>query len=142
MGLSVNVALNKKLFRGESLGKDHMALAPEESKLTSLAEKLKLTPMPKFDGSSMEEFAENCGLDLEEAAAMHGLKPDDPEFTEEKWFPPAEGLKTVRGLLTQLRKSSKGFRNATGIIADLEDIECELERAERGKALFQFRLLD
>jgi hypothetical protein len=142
MGLSVNVVVNKKIFRGKSLGKDHMALPPEEEKLSKLAKKLKVTPIHKFEGRSWADLAEACGLDPEEAAEMQGMKADDPEFANEKWFPPAEGLKTVRGLLAELRKSSKGFKQSSMIIADLEGIEGELEQAERGKALFQFQLLD
>ncbi len=109
-------------------------------------------PIPGFDASSV------CGKSLEKAHARldgiareRGLTPlgdflsTDPEdvraffgaeglqLPAEQWFDPAEGLRTIRGLLSYLRENPAGVNPARRVREDLEAAEAVLlAAAEHG----------
>jgi hypothetical protein len=107
--------------------------------------------MPGFDASSvdgkylekaltqLDGIARSLGLvplatfisgDPSEAAALLGDAgdvPDDVHLSEEQWFEPAEGLKTVQGLLDVIRRDPSRVRNA-----DVKRVMADLENTEKG----------
>jgi hypothetical protein len=74
-----------------------------------------------------QEFRQ-VGDDLA-ALREQGLPP-------EQWYPPADGLRTVRGLAEHVRSNPDEFERADDLLADLADVERYLLAAEGGGVRF------
>ena len=75
----------------------------------------------------MEFFSQ----DPEEAAAFvedEGADPPPGGFPPEQWFPAADGLATVRGLLSYLVTNPTAARDSEAIADDLREFESVLDR--------------
>jgi hypothetical protein len=88
--------------------------------LDRLAERAGVRPL-------MEFFSQ----DPAEAAAFfedEGADPPDDGFPPEVWFPAADGLTTVRGLLSYLEANPTEVKDSSGLIEDLKEFESLLGR--------------
>ncbi len=102
------------------------SLAKAQQELDAMAVKLGVKPIGAFfsyDEDSRAFLEEEAGIDpaeLKSAAAT-------------KWFAPADGIKTISGLLHAVQQSPKELGNSERIIAELEEFMAVLEKlAERG----------
>jgi hypothetical protein len=131
MGMSLNVAFNKKVAPYDKHGADHVVVADAVERLDRIAKKSKLATLSEFQSINPEEAAEMFDMDPEEM----GLPPL-------QWFDPEKGLAAVRGLIKLLRGNPKAVQKRLEILKDLEEIEQELLAASKQKAKFHFALLD
>jgi hypothetical protein len=114
----------------------------------TISESRKVRIIPYFDRrtggpetfTSGHALARNA-LDLDDLAAWLGLAPlgsfgfaDDLCGERVVWHDPASGLRTVSGLLAELRREP-GLMEAE-VLADLEKIEARLQVAVKEGALF------
>ena len=129
MGMSLNVAFNKKVAPYDTIGADHTTLGDMIDQLEKIAKKSKLASLMQFHSMDPEEAAELFDIDPEEAGPL-------------KWFDPKKGLVAVRGFITLLRENPKVIPKAAEILEDLESIEKELVAASEQKAKFHFAYLD
>jgi hypothetical protein len=88
--------------------------------LEQLAERAGVRPLMEFFSQDPEDLAEF--LDTE------GAEPTADGLPAEQWFPAADGLVTVRGLLSYLSAESTAVPDATAIIGDLQEFESVLGR--------------
>ncbi len=104
------------------------SLAANEDALEKIASRLGVKPLLDFFSADVNSMA----LLLDEGAG-------DPELVKTlpppQWFSPADGLATVRALLTELRQNPTSLGSATlTIVGELEEYENVLEKAERHKS--------
>ena len=88
--------------------------------LDGLAERAGVHPLMDFfsvDPESAAAFCEEAGADAPEGG-----------FPPEQWFPAADGLTTVRGLLSYLEANPTAARDSSAVIEDLKDFESILSR--------------
>src|SRR5262245_12809946 len=122
MGMSFNVAFNKKVAPYDKLGADHMALGPAVERLDKAAKKSKLATLGEFHS-----------VDPEDAAEMFDMDPEEMGLGPLQWFDPEKGLAAVRGLIAFLRENPKAVPKSSEILADLEEVEQELLAASKHK---------
>ena len=131
MGISFNVAFNKKVPPHDKLGGDHMALGAGGERLDKVATARGLATLNQF-----------ISIDPEEAAELSGMDPDELGLPPLEWFDPAAGLAAVRALAALLRAEPKVVPKGAALLADLAAVEQELTAAQQRKARFHFWLLD
>jgi hypothetical protein len=131
MGMSFNVAFDKKVAPFGKLGADHMALGAGVERLDKVAKTRKLATLGQFHSIDPDEAGEKFGMDPEEM----GLPPL-------QWFEPAKGLAAVRPLIPLLRENPKAVPRSSEVLSELEAVEQELVAASKHKAKFHFCLLD
>jgi hypothetical protein len=131
VGVSFNVAFNKKVPPYDKLGGDHMALGEGGERLDKVAAARGLATLNQF-----------VSIDPEEAAELSGLDPEELGLPPLEWFDPAAGLAAVRGLAALIRAEPKVVPKGAALLADLEAVEQELAAAQQRKARFRFCLLD
>lgn len=68
----------------------------------------------------------------------HGMDPAKMGLPPERWFPAAEGLKTVRGLIEHVGKNLNDFKQPNPILRDLKAAEALLAAAEAAGVRFHF----
>jgi hypothetical protein len=121
MGMGWRVALERELPAVAQVAMDGKALIFRQRDLDELAEQLGLAPLTEFVSSNPEAVA---GYLREQ-----GLDPADYPLPEEEWFAPADGLRTVRGLLAHLQSVPEAVLDAQRIVRDLAAIEQVLTAA-------------
>src|SRR5262245_12771877 len=96
-----------------------------------------------FYHRQIDELAERLGLDPlsgffsplpDEVAAYlrrQGVDPDTVELPDEEWHDPADGLRTVRGLIDHMTSQPHEVPQPEKVRADLEVVARDLESAER-----------
>jgi hypothetical protein len=104
------------------------SLAANEDALEKIASRLGVKPLLDFFSADVNSMA----LLLDEGAG-------DPELVKAlpppQWFLPADGLRTVQALLTELRKNPMTLGSATlPVVAELEDYENVLQKAVSHKS--------
>lgn len=103
---------------------DGSGLGENVTKLDRQAMALGLKPLYEFFSVSLDEardLLEDSGQTLEDLGVP---------LPEEKWFAPADGLVTVRGLAQWVRSTPKSVRAKKRVLADLERMEEILVRAD------------
>ena len=107
MGVALYIALEKEIpgFDASSVCGKHLEKAQE--RLDGIAKELGLTPLGDFISMAPEDV-----LDFFEG---EGGMPEGHEPPAEEWFDPAEGLRTVRGLLSHLREHPASVKQARGV---------------------------
>src|SRR5262249_43788202 len=90
-------------------------LAKAQTSLDRIAQGQDLTPL--------EEFVSAAPEDVLAFLEGEGGVPEGVEIPPEAWFEPAEGLRTVRGLLHHLRHDPCGVPRAREVCDDLEAAE-------------------
>ncbi len=76
------------------------------------------------------EFFSQDPVELAEFLESEGVDPDPDALTEERWFPAADGLRSVRGILAFLAANPKTTRDLPAIVEDLHALESVLGRLE------------
>lgn len=98
------------------------ALLYYHRQIDELADQLELIAPSRF-------FSRSPG-DIAEYLRSQGFERSLDELPEEEWFDPADGLRSIRGLLEALRSTPAAAPEPQRIIADLEEIERALVLAE------------
>jgi hypothetical protein len=102
------------------------AVAREEDALERLAKKLGVQPLLAFFSADQNSMATLLDGGAGDPAWAKTLPPP-------QWFSPDDGLKTVRALLTHLRRSPGAVGEAQNVIHELEQYEAVLRKTgERG----------
>jgi len=119
-GIAFLTAFRRAIPDLGTLGADCMAIEPALAALDQLAQQAKLPPLSEFVNHDPQ-----------------GLTTEKP-----KWFDPAAGLATVRGLLDRLGRSARTVKNSKRIVQDLKILGNDLVQAQQHKAKFHFVMLD
>ncbi len=90
--------------------------------LEHLAREAGVRPLMEFFSMSPESF--------EALIADEGVEPPPGELPPEQWFPAAEGLATVRGLLAYLTSHPEAADEVDRLIGDLRQFEDVLGRLD------------
>jgi hypothetical protein len=120
MGAAYYITLEREIEGFHSMT-DGKALIAASDKLEKVARKLQVTPLGGFVSAGAEELEDLLG---EDAA-------DVPDLPPKTWHPAKDGLKTVRALLDHVRRSPKDVKESDRVVADLEDLERILLKAEQ-----------
>jgi hypothetical protein len=126
MGLALYVALEKEVPGVDASSVCGKALAKAQARLDGIARQHGLTPLEDFLSVAPEDVAALLG---DEGEAPEGLG-----LPAEQWFDPADGLRTVRGLLTH------GGDRPAGVRDDLEATERVLLAARQHGVRFHLAL--
>lgn len=116
------VVLQQELAGVELVADAGKALLYYHRQIDELAERLDLIALSRFFSRSPAAIAEYL--------REQGFERNLDELPEEEWFDPADALRTVRGLLDELRAGSSAAPEPEKIAADLEEVEKALIRAE------------
>jgi hypothetical protein len=119
-GISFIVAFQRAIPDMGTLGGDCMAIEPTLPALDKLAATANVPSLSSFVNPDPER-----------------LSGSDPE-----WFDAEAGLKTVRGLLAELKQNARAIKNTKKVAEDLALLEKDLERAKQKKVKFNFVMLD
>ena len=103
---------------------DGKCLAHNDRRLDRAAKAAGVEPLGAFFGMGADAMADLLGLEADE------LDLPDEADAEEKWFSAAEGLRTVRALLTWIRASPGSLKDEAGVIDELVECERQLAIAE------------
>lgn len=106
------------------------ALARESDRLDSAARRRSVEPVT----SLLSESPASLLAQLQEA----GFDPSKMRVPPEKWFPAAEGLKTVRALAAHVTANLNDFKQPNPILRDLKAAEALLAAAEGTGVRFHF----
>ena len=98
------------------------ALARESDRLDFAAKRANVTALT----SLLSENPEVLAAQMRE----EGFDPSKMRLPPERWFPIADGLKSVRGLLTFVGANLNDFKQPNPILRDLKAIEEKLVAAE------------
>lgn len=132
MGLGWYVVLERELPEAAIAKEGGKALIHHQHELDDLARRLDLMPLSGL--VSVRPAA------LAAYLQQQGLDPNEIPIPDEEWYDPAEGLKTVRGLIEHLRKAPGAapatVPNSVRVVQDLQGIEKALIVAEREKVQF------
>ena len=105
-------------------------LARVEAQLDGIAERLGLQPLRSF-----------LGMSEGEARDLHENLPESNSWFETRWFDPATGLATVRGLLDHLHAhpdEAAGLASREEVLRDLEAAANLLQAARQEEVRFYF----
>jgi hypothetical protein len=132
MAQAILVTLEKEIpeaaaYRKSGTGK---ALARELERVDFAARKAKVT-----QPSSL--LSENSAALIEEMKAQ-GFDPSKMRVPPEQWFPPADGLATVRGLIAHVTANLNDFKQPNPILRDLKAAEALLAAAQAAGVKFHF----
>jgi hypothetical protein len=128
MGLGWHVALQSPLAGVNPADVDGKALIHRQRDLDELARRISVEPLSHFVSANPEALARYL--------AQQGLDAADYSVPEEEWFAAADGLKTVRGLLAELRSRPDAVLDSHRILRDLEAIERILQVASQAQVAF------
>jgi hypothetical protein len=79
---------------------------------------------------------------LEAQLREEGFDPSKMRLPPEQWFDPAEGLKTVRGLIADVTANLNKFKQPNPILRDLKAAESLLAAAQAANVKFHFTKAD
>jgi glycine/D-amino acid oxidase-like deaminating enzyme len=79
---------------------------------------------------------------LEAQLREEGFDPAKMRLPAEQWFDPAEGLKTVRGLIADVTANLNNFKQPNPILRDLKAAEALLVAAQGAGVRFHFTKAD
>jgi hypothetical protein len=132
MGVALYVALEKEIPGFDASSVCGKFLEKAQTRLDGIAKEHGLTPLGDFISVAPEDvlaFFEDQG----------GI-PEGQEPPAEEWFDPAEGLRTVRGLLSYVRDNPSSVRQARGVCDDLEAAEEVLAAAKEHGVRFHLAI--
>ena len=132
MPLAMIVTLEKELPATAAYAKaaSGKALARESDRLDSAARRASVTAITGM-------LSENPAA-LAEQMRAEGFDPSKMRLPPEQWFPAADGLKTVRGLMAHVTGNLNDFKFPNPILRDLRTAETLLTAAEAGGVRFHF----
>jgi len=106
------------------------ALARESDRLDTAARGLRVEQPSSLLSESQSALAEQLKAD--------GFDPAKMRLPPERWFPAAEGLKTVRALAAHVEANLNNFKQPNAILRDLRAAEALLAQAESAGIQFHF----
>lgn len=133
MPLAYTITLDKPLADAQAAyakaggGK---ALARESDRLDTAARAASVTAITAM-------LSENPAA-LAEQLRAEGFDPAKMRLPAELWFPAADGLKTVRGLITHVTAKLNDFKQPNPILRDLKAAEALLSAADAQGVRFHF----
>jgi hypothetical protein len=133
MAQAILVTLEKEVPEASAAyakSKTGKALARELDRVDFAARKCKVA-----QPSSL--LSENPAALIEEMKAQ-GFDPSKMRVPPEQWFPAAEGLTSVRGLIAQVTATLNDFKQPNPILRDLKAAEALLAAAEAAGVRFHF----
>ena len=111
-------------------GKTGKALARESDRVDLAARTKKVAQITSM-------LSENPAALIAEMQAQ-GFDPSKMRVPPEQWFPPAEGLRTVRALIEHVNANLNDFKQPNPILRDLRAVEALLAAAEAAGVSFHF----
>lgn len=132
MALAFVITLERELPEAEAYRKaaSGKALARETSRLDLAARTKKVTAIESLLSENPEKLREQMRAD--------GFDPDKMRLPSEQWFPAADGLATVRGLMEHVSANLNNFKQPNPILRDLKAVETLLVAAQAAGARFHF----
>lgn len=133
MALAFVITLEKDLPDASAAyakAKTGKALARELDKLNSVARRKNVETV-----SAM--LSENPTTLIEQMKA-DGFDPSKMRVPPERWYAPADGLKTVRALAEYVTENLNDFKQPNPILRDLKAAEALLDAAENAGVNFHF----
>src|SRR3954469_13348731 len=135
MALAIIVTLEKDLpdpaaaaaYAKAGSGK---ALARESDRIDSPPRRCSVAAITSLLSESQAALIEQLKAD--------GFDPSKMRLPPEQWFPAAEGLKTVRGLIQHVTANLNDFKQPNPILRDLKAVEALLVAAEAAGVRFHF----
>ena len=118
MGIGWHVVLEEELPGLAAVPMDGKALIHRQHDLDELAAALGVPPLTRFVSSDP--------LAVGRYLQQQGLDPEDFPLPELEWFPAADGLQTVCGLLARLKEKPDAVLDAYRIVKDLQAMEAVL----------------
>jgi hypothetical protein len=106
------------------------ALAREADRVDSAARRRGVTPPTSLLSESQASLIAQLKED--------GFDPSKMRLPPEQWYPAAEGLKTVRGLIEFVTANLNDFKQPNPILRDLKADEALLAAAEGAGVRFHF----
>ncbi len=132
MGVALYVALEKEVPGFDASSVCGKSLAGAQEELDAIARREGLAPLESFLSVAPE--------DVRAFLEGEGETPEGLELPAEEWFSPAEGLKTVRGLLHRLGEEPSAVRRARAVRDDLEAVEQVLVAANEHGVRFHLAI--
>ena len=132
MALAFVVSLEKELPESAAYAKggSGRALARETDRIDSAARRKSVTPPTSLLSESQASLIEQLKAD--------GFDPNKMRLPPEQWYPAAEGLKTVRGLVEFVTANLNDFKQPNPILRDLKAAESLLAAAQAAGVRFHF----
>ena len=132
MALAFVVSLEKELPESAAYAKagSGRALARETDRIDSAARRKSVTPPTSLLSESQASLIEQLKAD--------GFDPSKMRLPPEQWYPAAEGLKTVRGLVEFVTANLNDYKQPNPILRDLKAAEVLLAAAEAAGVRFHF----
>ena len=133
MALAIVVTLEKEIpaaqaaYAKAGTGK---ALARESDRLDTAARAKKVEALTSLLSESQAALAEQM--------REQGFDPANMRLPAEIWYPAADGLRTVRGLIEHVTAKLNDFKQPNPILRDLRAAEALLAEAERAAVRFHF----
>jgi hypothetical protein len=129
------VVLEQELPANAAPADTGKALLYFQRQIDELAERLQV---PSLSG-----FFSRSPYDIAEYLRGQGVEPNFDHLPDEEWFDAAEGLRTVRAIIEELRTFPAAVPAPEKVVADLEDVERALILAEsKGLRFHLGRTLD
>lgn len=136
MALAIVVTLEQQLpeLAVYIKGKTGKALGRESDRLDSAARRKGVEPMTGLLSESQAALVEQLKAD--------GFDPSKMRLPPERWYPAAEGLKTVRALAEYVGANLNDFKQPNPILRDLKAAEALLAAADAAGVQFHFSKAD
>jgi hypothetical protein len=137
MALALVITLQKDLHDAMAVyvkAKTGKALARESERLSSASRKCNVPALTSMLSESQAALIEQLKAD--------GFDPTKMRIPPERWFPAAEGLKTVRGLWAHVTANLNDFKQPNPILRDLSAADVLLSAAESAGIAFHFSNAD
>ena len=136
MALAFVVTLEKDLPSSPPpvKGANGKAIARESDRLDSAARRKNAEPPTALLSESQAALIEQLKAD--------GFDPSKMRLPPERWFPAAEGLRTVRALIEYVSENLNDFKQPNPILRDLRGMEATLAAAEAAGVAFHLTKAD
>lgn len=133
MALALIVTLEKDLGAASAdyaKSKSGKALARESDRLDLAARSCKVTQLTSLLSESQAALIEQMKAE--------GFDPSKMRLPPEQWFDPAEGIKSVSGLIEHVTANLNNFKQPNPILRDLKAAEALLRAAQAAGVKFHF----
>ncbi|HTL28052.1 MAG TPA: hypothetical protein VL282_02475 [Tepidisphaeraceae bacterium] len=137
MALAIVVTLEKELPDASAAyakAKSGKALARESDRLDHAARVKKVAQISSLLSESQAALAAQMTAD--------GFDPSKMRLPPEHWFPAADGLATIRGLIEHVSANLNDFKQPNPILKDLKAAEPLLAAAQAAGVRFHFTKMD
>ncbi len=137
MALAIVITLQKELPEAAALyarAKTGKALAREAERLSTASRRCNVPALTSMLSESQAALIAQLQAD--------GFDPTKMRIPPERWYPAADGLKSVRGLMTHVAENLNDFKQPNPILRDMKAAEALLVAADAAGVLFHFSNAD